>query len=63
MEMLYKYLGLSQKEIALLLNQKHRFQNLEKIVNTNQPQAQKNEFVKGLMGVLTSVKKYTTKLH
>jgi hypothetical protein len=63
MEMLYKYLGLSQKEIALLLNQKHRFQNLEKIVNTNQPQAQNNEFVKGLMGVLTSVKKYTTKLH
>jgi hypothetical protein len=54
--MLYKYLGLSQKEIALLLNQKHRFWG--KIVNTNQPQAQKNEFVKGLMGVLTSVKKY-----
>ena len=57
MEMLYKYLGLSQKGNSSVTKPKVTIPKPgEKIVNNNQPQAQNNEFVKGLMGVLTSVK-------
>jgi cell surface protein SprA len=57
MEMLYKYLGLSQKGTSSISKPKASIPKPgEKIVNNNQPQAQKNEFVESLMGVLTSVK-------
>ena len=57
MEMLYKYLGLSQKGNSSIAKPKATIPKPgEKIVNNNQAQPKNNEFAKGLLGVLTSVK-------
>jgi cell surface protein SprA len=58
MEMLYKYLGLTKNSGKPTNRQKTPAPKPgEKVLNTNtKPQAQNNEFINGLIGVLTSVK-------
>ena len=58
MDMLYKYLGLTKNSTKSTNKQKAPApQPGQKVVNTNtKPQAKDNEFVNGLLGVLTSVK-------
>ena len=58
MEMLYKYLGLSKTANKVASKPKVQAPRPgEKLVNTNaKPAAKSNEFVDGLIGVLTSVK-------
>jgi len=58
MDMLYKYLGLTRNAAKSTNRQPAPAPKPgQKVVNTNaKPQAQNNEFVDGLMGVLTSVK-------
>ncbi|CAM2808412.1 T9SS outer membrane translocon Sov/SprA [Flavobacterium frigoris] len=58
MDMLYKYLGLTRNSAKTANKQKAAAPKPgQKVVNTNvKSQAQNNQFVDGLMGVLTSVK-------
>ena len=58
MDMLYKYLGLTKNNAKVISKPKASAPKPgEKVVNnTAKPVAQNNEFVDGLMGVLTSVK-------
>jgi cell surface protein SprA len=58
MDMLYKYLGLTKNSNKSTNRQRASAPKPgEKVVNTNaKPKVQNNEFIDGLMGVLTSVK-------